>query len=294
MNPFDLPGPQFLVFYLLFGILVLLTLRAIRWNREQTEASSNRLTDPYLIAYLRGGKNEALSVAALSLLDRKLLTGTDKLQTAGDAAVDVARRPIERAILEKFKDQADADVLFKDPALASTAEKYREELEQLRLLPDARIRRLRSALVGLAILILWGTAFIKIAVALGRGRTNIAFLIILAAGFGIAANVVLNRRRTRAGDLVLQDLEILFAGLKGRSSSLSPGGHSNEAAFLAAVFGISTLPIATFPYAGRLRQHKQTADGSFTSWTSSCSSGSSCGSSCGGGGCGGGCGGCGS
>jgi uncharacterized protein (TIGR04222 family) len=291
MNPFDLAGPQFVVFYLVLGVTVLFVLRAIRLSREAGDGSTPRLSDPYLIAYLRGGKKEALSVAAISLLDRNLLTGTDKLATANAEAVNVARRPIERAILERFRIPADADVLFSDPGLSAVAEKYESQLVEMRLLPDRPIKRLRTALVGLAILLLWGTAFIKIAVALTRGRTNIVFLIILAAVFAIAANVLLNPRRTRAGDALLDDLKTLFGGLKDRSGSLSRGGQSNEAAFLAAVFGVSALPLVTFPFVSMLRPRPTPGDASScSSWTSS---GSSCGSSCGGS-CGGGCGGCGS
>ncbi|HEX2521692.1 MAG TPA: hypothetical protein VHP35_06150 [Terriglobia bacterium] len=62
MNPFDLTGPQFLVFYLAFGGCVLLALNFIRKARESSDNSKVTLTDPYLIAYLRGGKNEALSL----------------------------------------------------------------------------------------------------------------------------------------------------------------------------------------------------------------------------------------
>jgi uncharacterized protein (TIGR04222 family) len=295
MNPFDLPGPQFLLFYLAFGTVLLFIAAAIRRSREGTQGSDVRLTDPYLIAYLRGGKNEALSVAAISLLDRQLLTCSDKLSTANADAVDIARRPIERAILIRFKEPADPKVLFTDPALSAAAEKYKQELMNLGLLPDARLARVRHRILSLAIFLLWATAIIKIGVALSRGRTNIVFLIALAVILTIVAHLTLNPRRTRSGDALLGDLKTLFGGLKDRSSAISPGGQSNEAAFLAAVFGIGALPLASFPFAARLRPQTQAqgaGGSSCSSWTSSCSS-SSCGSSCGGS-CGGGCGGCGS
>ncbi len=73
MNPFDLAGPQFLLFYLAFGGCVLLVLNLIRRARESSDSSKVTLTDPYLIAYLRGGKNEALRLGTVSLIDRGLL-----------------------------------------------------------------------------------------------------------------------------------------------------------------------------------------------------------------------------
>ena len=64
MNPFDLPGPQFLLFYIVFAGLVITGL--IFWRRRaESSASTPRidLSDPYLIAYLRGGEKEVRRVA---------------------------------------------------------------------------------------------------------------------------------------------------------------------------------------------------------------------------------------
>ena len=58
MNPFDLPGPEFLFFYLVFGIVILVAVVLIRRGGE-TAGNTPRLTDPYMIAYLRAGEDEA-------------------------------------------------------------------------------------------------------------------------------------------------------------------------------------------------------------------------------------------
>ena len=57
-----------------------------------------------LIAYLRGGANEALRVAMVSLVDRKLLKadGTT-LKTRGHVTADPVRHPVEKALIEHFK-----------------------------------------------------------------------------------------------------------------------------------------------------------------------------------------------
>ena len=64
MNPFMLTGFSFLAFYLVVGITIAWGLR--RWirNSESSDAAPmQNLTDPYLIAYLRAGENEAMRVA---------------------------------------------------------------------------------------------------------------------------------------------------------------------------------------------------------------------------------------
>ena len=72
MNPFDLPGPQFLAFYTALGVGVTLLLHLLRWAAESGKPLKVNFSDPYLIAYLRGGENEALRVATVSLIDRGL------------------------------------------------------------------------------------------------------------------------------------------------------------------------------------------------------------------------------
>jgi len=64
MNPFDLPGPQFLLFYIIFAGLVITGL--VFWRRRAESSPSTPridLSDPYLIAYLRGGEKEVRRVA---------------------------------------------------------------------------------------------------------------------------------------------------------------------------------------------------------------------------------------
>jgi hypothetical protein len=67
MNPFDLPGPEFLVFYI---VLAALTLAALVLHRRAAESAGSPVTlsHPYQVAYLRGGWREALSVAVRSAL----------------------------------------------------------------------------------------------------------------------------------------------------------------------------------------------------------------------------------
>ena len=67
MSPFDLTGPEFLLFYLVFGGLILVALLFWRNMSAEPEPPAMNLADPYLIAYMRGEKEwEALRVATVS------------------------------------------------------------------------------------------------------------------------------------------------------------------------------------------------------------------------------------
>ena len=79
---------------------------------------------------------------------------------------------------------------------------------------------------------------------------------------------------------------MLFKRLPERAASLKPGGESNEMAMLAAVFGLTALPAAAYPFVEKIYPKPQSdSSGSGGDSGSSCSS--SCGGGCGGGGCGG-------
>jgi uncharacterized protein (TIGR04222 family) len=300
VNPFDLRGPEFLLFYFIFSIIVIAALVLLRRKLESTSAPKIDLSDPYLIAYLRGGKNEALRVALVSLIDRGLLIydGT-RIEVAANAGPVSVRRPLEKALLEKFATPAEASSIFDDLTLELACDSYQETLKRDRLLPDERVQQTRLVLTVLAFFILGGVGGVKVFIALERGRTNIIFLIILTVIAIVVAVKVLSPRLTSRGAALLVDVQTLYRGLKERATLIRPGGATIEAMMLAAAFGVDTLAGDAFSYTKSLfprRQKSATGSSCGSACGSSCSSsgGSSCGSSCGGGGCGGGCGGCGS
>jgi uncharacterized protein (TIGR04222 family) len=286
MSPFDLRGPEFLVFYVVLGALVLLGLFMLRQRAEPCDAVHTNLSDPYLISYLRGGNNELLRVATISLIHRGLLkVSTTKLSVTAPNVASGVRTPLERELLSHFTEAKEASSAFSHTAFSATGEQYDEDLKRLGLLPDDSIRMDRSLRLGLALAVLWGIALAKIAIGVSRGHTNIQFLIMLSIVFGFFAYRMTNPRLTRRGDAMLADLRLLFSSLKSRAGAASENWGTNELTLLAAVFGIAAIPTSVSPYARTLYPA-----------AASSSSGSSCGSSCGGGGgCGGGgCGGCGS
>ena len=285
-DPLSLSGPAFLLFYTIVGALVLVGLRA--WYRSTESVDEPKLpalTDPYLIACLRGGVKEALRVGIFALVDRGLLTVSGKtLATRREKSIALAQRPIEKAILTRYSRSGHASGIFYDIPARDATDTYTQTLVRHGLVADGGTygKRLLPMLAALSMLV--GFAGIRISNALAQGRHNIWFLVILAVAFSIAVLWMFCRRRTARGNAVLADLKRLFERLKNRSGAIAAGGRTNEAALLAALFGITALSETTFPFLKKL--YPRSSDGG----GSSCSSGS--GGGCGGGG-GGGCGGCG-
>ncbi|HYI07661.1 MAG TPA: TIGR04222 domain-containing membrane protein [Thermoanaerobaculia bacterium] len=298
MNPFDLYGPQFLFFYIVLTAVVILVARLVRRSGEMEPGSygASPLTDPYSIAYLRGGKPELVRVAVVSLVDRGLLSVQhDRLQTTAIGRSAGARKEIEKEVLTLCIAAREPKELFESAAFDWAAAKYETELEKMRLLPDDEAKARRRTLYMGAVAVLAFFAVTKILVALVRGRTNVILLIILATLALIFSWKAIHARRTARGDAFLSEVRNVFHSLKLRAPQIRPGGATTELAMLAAVFGVSALPLEHYPWRQRLfPRASAAADSSSGSSSSSCGSsrGSSCGSSCGGG-CGGGCGGCG-
>ncbi|HEX6096484.1 MAG TPA: TIGR04222 domain-containing membrane protein [Thermoanaerobaculia bacterium] len=294
MNPFDLRGPQFLLFYAVLTVVLIYVTRRVRMaldgDHPHPQPTSSLVSDPYLIAHLRGGAKEAVRVALLSLIDRGLIVydGGKTLKTAAGVTPEHGRRAIEQAALRLYADGATVNEL---PSLESTCEEYTRELQRLRFFPDDALNARRKRLRNVMLLIAGGVGGVKMIVGLQRGRP-IAFLVIavLVALLLISAAAMANR--TKHGDAFLQDVRRLFSGLRSRAGAIRVGGGTAELALLAAAFGVWAVPSAVFPQGRHLFAVQSTSSQSSSGSSCGSSSGSSCGSSCGGGG--GGCGGCGS
>lgn len=285
MNPFDLPGPEFLAFYSALILIVLVLLYLAFQYAEGGQPPALPLRDPYKIAWLRGGNREAARIAVLSLADRDLVEFTgNKISLKGGRRVAV-RHPLEQAIVRRCEPGLiNVGSIAKDGVVESVCNQYRGELDALHLTADQRARAYRWCLYLVAAALLAGVALGKIVIALERGRTNIGFLIILAIAGLLVGLILVQRRRTSLGDRVLADLRQLFEQLRSRALMFRRGQMTSDVMLLAAVFGFAALPDT---YSDIQRAYASTggSDG-----------GGGCGSSDGGSGCGGGggCGGCGS
>jgi uncharacterized protein (TIGR04222 family) len=284
-NPFALHGASFLVFFLLVSAMVLGC--QYLWSRARELSGmvpQLNMTDPYQIAYLRGGADQALNVAAVSLIDRGLLKGADAALIAERNAVGLVRRPVEKAILELYLTSSSAADMRRSPKCIAACQEYRNTLEDFELVAGRKVFRQRIIPLLLLVAIVGFIGMLKIEMAAAEGR-SFGFLVGAMVFVGLAALKIFRRHRTARGDAMLADLKVLFGRLRDRADTLRQGGATNEAALLAAVYGIDKLPADRFPGTKPLRRKTQ---------DSSCGGGSGCGSSCGGscgGGCGGGCGG---
>lgn len=286
MNPFDWRGPQFLLFFVVLAIVVAVVARIMR-NRRELEMQGYRGTpihDPYAIAFLRGGTNELVRVAVVSLVDRGLLWVRDEQVVTTDVGRSaLVRRRIEKDVLDLCKTPCEAKELFAFGFQIAAAE-IELELKQMGLLPDDAIKAARRKLFWSASAVLLFFSVVKIAVALSRGRTNVGLLMFLTPFALLLVHHVVVQGRTARGQAFLAELRNLFQSLKLRAGQLAPGGATSEVAMLVGVFGLGALPPQQFGWSEKLFK-KATSDSSGGSCGSSCGSG--CGGGCGGGGCGG-------
>lgn len=290
MNPFDLRGPEFLLFFVVLAALVTCAAIFVRRRMEDAPREFDALSDPYAIAYLRAGALDAARTAAVSLAQRGLLAESDGKLAAADAPAGSAPSDsLERAILERG--DAAIGAAATDAAVEDVLEPRRELLVRRGLLPTADERRTRILVACAAAALLAGVAIAKVVIALGRGRTNVGFLVVLGVVATLLAIwLVLRPRRTPLGDRTVAHLMTLLGRAKDRAAQRPADVDAGELALLVAVYGAMAAPPAAFP-AARALFFPPAPQGSSCGATTVSSCGSSCG---GGGGCGGGgCGGCG-
>lgn len=292
MNPFDWSGPPFLSLFLVVSVAAIWIAARRKRAGEDGPTPTLPVGDPYPIAYLRGGPTEALRVALVSLVSRRMLLnqGNAVCQAADQDGSGLP--PIERQVFAFFQDAQPVTALFDTTNRRSVEALYRPQLEQLGLLcdPEHRRARWRSWLLfggGLTLL-----AVLRIALAIERGRGNIWFLVALTVLSIVVLSVLLFRNsRTAIGDRVVRDMKAMFGGMRQRLAQFNPQDHRNELLLLASVYGIGVIPIALFPEGPELFRRAYAGD-SGGAMASAC--GSSCSSSDGGssdsgcGGCGGG------
>ncbi len=313
MNPFDQSGPEFLLFYLFFSLVVIIAIVFLRRRAESGPSPRIDLGDPYLIAYLRGRENEALRVAVVTLVDRGLLVmDENSVHRADHVTLEMAKNPIEYEVLKKFSYPDKAASVFKDDDLKTVFQQYRLKLEDAGLIPNNEVRLARIKRLLLALGALGVVGLIKIQIGLSQERP-VGFLVVMMIITMVIAAFFSFPRLTALGEATLADVTNLYSGLKERVHSYSQGSSPAELAMYAAVFGIGALAATPYGYAQTLfpRANNSSFLGSAcgsscgssfsssdggSSCSSSSDSGSSCGSSSGGGSScgGGGCGGCGS
>jgi uncharacterized protein (TIGR04222 family) len=308
MNPLDLTGPEFLRFYVPYGLSVLALAWLIRAlvhrtlgpqpDARWTPGTYPREGDAYAIAFLRGGSQEAVRTVLGRLVSAGLVNVEDRQvsprpepRTGG-----LQLQPIEKAAWSALEHGVPLHATEAEQCVQIAMEPHLREIQDSLatqgLLPTHRGRTVFQALMGLTWLAVGGLGLAKLGVALARGRFNVGFLFVLLLLFTWAIVRWLRPpQQTLAGQRYLAWLRESHRGLvemltSGRRDSSGELALAVGIYGLAAVPGLSDLGVAFNPPPEARR------DGGSSSGCGSGGDGG--GSSCGGGGCGGGgCGGCG-
>jgi uncharacterized protein (TIGR04222 family) len=288
MNPFDLNGTQFLALYsgllLASGVIVYLFWRTL----GQSGNYRRPMTDPYLIAYLRGGAKEAVKVAAATLTHRRAAKVRGETITSETGQTALAINQLEKTILENCLAGATLQQLS-DGKPADVAEElfhHRLISEHLILSDDEKRKALLVKILVIGALV--AVAGIKIFFAFQSGRYNETFLLMLA-GTGATAHSRIILWYTPAGSTALKDLKTLFGRLRSQTKQLVNPSQNHHFSFLIAVFGVAAVSTREYFFISAFKTKKGSNSGCGMFCGISCNSGGCCG-----GGCGGGCGGCGS
>jgi uncharacterized protein (TIGR04222 family) len=294
MNPFTLPGPSFLAFFAALIVVTLVATVLLRRRLETGPIPRVDLADPYLLALLRGGRDEAVLAALAVLIDRRLLAIDGKDIAAGDRYASAAglANELEKDLCARVAGGPQPIyALVAAGALSDPVVALERRLAEADLLPSAATVERRERLLWIAGGLVVVVAVIKLWVALAGGHHNVLFLITFPVVAVAILRKVLRPRLTMRGTRLVADVQTLYGRLRERASKLQPGGGSADLALLVGAFGLAALPVG-FPQGPVLASAAPPPPVRQPGGSCNSGCGSSGGSSCGGG-CGGGCGGCG-
>jgi uncharacterized protein (TIGR04222 family) len=236
-NPFNLPGTVFLIFYIIFGIGVNLLLKYLFLKVEACfPAASRDCTDPYELAALRGGIGEMMKIVLFSLIDRTLLKASGTTVAAEPQAKQMVDQPVEWAVISYFQTPRTVQELFSDSYTMNAGKKFCRKLDDEGLRSDISVYlwRMIPALAALTVLIWLSIDHMTQDKAGWPSCAVIVFAVwIIVTWFGSL---------TGAGKEVLQRARLRFNNLKKNAEKLRPGGETNDAMILAALFGMDALP----------------------------------------------------
>jgi uncharacterized protein (TIGR04222 family) len=314
MNPLDWTGPEFLQFYIPYGLCIL----ALAWwarafvLRSPAGPDGHWLPGSYprdreapLIAHLRGGSRETVQTLLCHLIGLGLLELTGRQVRVLPASPGTPPlQPIEEAAWKALDTGEPLSVLEAEARVYHAVIPHLQEMERmlteegLLTTPGQAARLLRLRIV--AWIAVSGLGLVKLVVALSRGRMNVFYLGCLLILFSVVILVMLRPpRRLPAADQYLSWLQEAYRGLAQRLES--DRRDPRDFSFAAGIYGLAAIP-ALVPLGMAFQpvppQRRQQDSGGGCGGGSSCSSGSGGGGDSGGGGGdggggGGGCGGCG-
>jgi uncharacterized protein (TIGR04222 family) len=295
----DMRGPDFLIFYAIFAVVVLAAAYAFIAMQDTTGArpapAIPSAVDPYELAFLRGGANEVIRTAVYSLRQKGLveIAETTRIRASGFSAQ--ALNPIERAVLDAVSPAPTIAGLFADKFLRNTLERlcdgYERRLSAEQLLTPPEVRRAARLTLVVAGALLIALAAYKVAAATMHGRSNVGFLFMEAAVACVAMIWMFRglnaSHASKRGKAYLAQVQFAYSGhlsaVRGEATQGAPASAAfgGSALLMVGLFGFAIL--------------KDTPDAALAkAFAQSSGSGGDGGGSCGGGGGGGGgCGGCG-
>jgi uncharacterized protein (TIGR04222 family) len=299
MDLLHMKGPEFLLFYIAWGLGVFLLawLARLVWHWGHRTAPGARWSpgiypaegDAYAIALLRGGPKEV----AVTVLGRLMAEGYFFLE---GGSLRRSKNQPDRSRLSLLEEEAFAAIASSTPgtvgmvptaALSQVVNRLeprlagaRTDLEMAGLAPGVEQRKGYQAIGFAALFLVTGLGLAKLLVALLTGHSKVQFLLVLLvmsvfAGIGLMKPPL----QTVAGARYLKWLRESHQGLVKMVSAGRRQSYG-ELALVAGIFGLEILPTLA-PLRTALIPPTSSSGGD---------SGSGCG---GGGGCGGGCGGCG-
>jgi uncharacterized protein (TIGR04222 family) len=304
MNPFDLHGPEFLVFYAALSVMFVLLFKLWRWTVDQGGRPSELPHDPYLLAYLRGGRVEALRTALFMFFAEGAAQRDGRLIEAAPGHPKRPHHPFEEEVWAAL-DGGTIDSLQHRGTGQAAAASLRLWLDDRGLTRSAADMEQDRTIARLLTFILVAVAITKIIIAVSRGRTNILILVLLMIVVAIVGLRARPSPVTKKGERALQGVQGMLEGSRMRMDQSVTLMSAEELTMIAAGFGLGVFAPTAVPYLSALGfsplgrvSGPDAIFGDSSGGMSSCSTASSCGSSCGGGcgggGGGGGCGGCGS
>jgi uncharacterized protein (TIGR04222 family) len=255
MSPLNLTGPQFLLFYLAWGVgglLLAWTTRASRLKKLESSADARRWnpgyypeeSEAYAIAFLRGGRSEAAYVLLGRLVSAGLVEVTeDKVRRVRKPKRERHLLPIENIALLAVQDggapgQVETAI---ERAVSSDLDSLELDLERQGLLLSAAEQKNLRKIQGLALLAVSGLGLAKLAVALSRGKPNIGFLLLLLAAYTLAALLLLRPLRiSPPGRFYLEWLRESHQGLVPLAANDGAG-----LAVATSIFGHNAVPDPT-------------------------------------------------
>lgn len=225
-----------------------LTLKGdlVPYAQEHAEVDID-ITDPYEIAYLRGGEKEVLKLILFDLVEQGYLEirETSKLiWTTRQLAISADHPPLERLtkanreLMGWFAKPRGAAEIFQMPipeGLASTCIEYQRRLRQSGLLSEHsdRALRIQRAVSGLIVFVI-AVIFMFVLPAL------LAFLATIGASI-LVYHYSSPERLTAKGKRRLKELEAQYVHLKSRPKTARTHVHDPALVLSVAVFGAAVL-----------------------------------------------------